>query len=338
MSNEKTDAIQLRLDSKPMKLATVLGMPPEYVQLVKDVTAPKATEEEFCLFLQIVHDTGLNPLNREIWFYKMWDGIAGRDMPVIHASIQGRRKAAERIGGYCPGRETEYKYDNEGYLLSATAYVKRKVDGDWQEVAFTAHWDEFCKYKRDGKTPSGKWDTMPRHMLGKCAETHCLNRAFPTLESLADTEATPTAAFKAAFNTPEAEPEITKPNPETERRRGILKDNLSVMAGVLSTPAQQEALAAWTETAAEEALAEKHNTALAQFLKYGRGVYEAIPDAEKQAALESFNCTEFDDLGFEEVTRFIYTFQKPVEDQMHPANVPEPPPEEKPKARGGRRR
>lgn len=317
-------AVIIDPESKPGQLAKVLGMPLEYVSLVKDVCAKGATDAEFCLFLQIVKDTGLNPLNKEIWFYKMWDGIAQRELPVIHASIQGKRKAAERIGGYCPGRETEYKYNPEGYVISATAYVKRKIAGDWQEIAFTADWDEFAKYKSDGKTLSGKWATMPKHMLGKCAENHALNRAFPMLENIASTEDLPTDSFNVAFQSP---PDV-KPDEVSEEeayKRGVLIEGLTTMGDILLDQEKKDVLIAWLETAPTQSLVEKHNTALGQFLTYAKGVYKAIPDAEKKAAVQSFNAEEFDDLGYAELVRFVYTFQKPIEAQEHPSEVDPPP-------------
>lgn len=297
-------------ESKPGKLARVLEMPLEYVQLVKDVCAKGSTDEEFCLFLQIVADTGLNPLTKEIWFYKRWDGSAGKELPIIHASIQGRRKAAEKIGGYCPGRETEYRYDNEGNVISATAHVKRKIDGDWNEISFTADWTEFAVYKKDGKTLSNKWATMPKHMLAKCAETHALNRAFPTLERLADTESVSTESFAAAFGN---EGEETPADPETERQRKIVIANLSIMAGVMLDQAKQDKLAGWMETASLQALADKFHTALRQYSEYARGVFNSIPEAEQSDALARFNVERFEDLGFEEIAPFIHTYEKKPE-------------------------
>lgn len=304
-------------ESKPGKLAQVLQMPPEYVQLVKDVAAKGSTDEEFCLFLQIVHDTGLNPLTKEIWFYKMWDTLLEREMPVIHASIQGRRKAAERYarqngGAYVPGKPTEYEYDNSDNLISATAYVKRRIEGEWHEIGFTAYWIEFAQYKRDHKTLRGKWLTSPKHMLGKCAETHALNRAFPVLENLADSDNLPTQSFAAAFNG--GEPGAEAPlDPEVERRRQIIIDNLTVMADIMLDEPKKAKLAGWMDTASVQALSDKFHVALLQFTQYGKGVYDAIPDEDKSEALLSFNVGKFEDLGFEELTRFIYTYEKKAE-------------------------
>lgn len=313
-------------ESKPMRLANVLGMTPEYVQLVRDVTAPKSTEEEFCLFLQVVNDTGLNPLTKEIWFYKMWDGIAGREMPVIHASIQGMRKAAEKIGGYCPGKMTEYTYSPDGSLVSAIAHVKRKIDGDWQEISFEANWDEFVKTDRNGKV-TGKWLTMPKHMLGKCAEFNALKRAFPTLEALANSENLPTESFNAAFNDPTPAPtggEVI--DPEIERLRKGFIDNLLLIAEIMLDEEKQGKLSTWVETAGLDDLKTKHANALLQFTQYARGVFNAIPEEERGKALEEFNAAALEDLDFETTLRFVYTYQKPIEEQEHPAGVEPPAP------------
>lgn len=292
-------------DSKPGKLARVLGMPLEYVQLVKDVCAKGATDEEFCLFLQVVHETGLSPLKKEIWFYKMYDSIAKKELPVIHASIQGRRKAAEKIGGYCPGKETVYEYADNGDLIAATAYVKRKIEGDWQEISFTAYWEEFVPRDKDGKeAPRNKWKTMPRHMLAKCAETHALNRAFPTLENLADTEDVPTSTYSEAF-AGGGEPM----DEQTERNRKLLIDNLSSMSEILLNEEAQGKLNTWMETATLQALTEKHNSALLQFLPYAKGIYEKLPAEEAAKSLEEFNVSGFEDLDFEATIRYVYSYQ-----------------------------
>jgi phage recombination protein Bet len=317
----------VRADSKPGALAQVLAMPMEYVQLVKDVAAKESTDEEFCLFLQIVHDTGLNPLTKEIWFYKLWDGVLQKKMPVIHASIQGRRKAAERYarqsgGAYVPGRETEYEYDKDGNLLSATAYVKRYLGGEWHEISFTAFWEEFARYDKNNKL-SGKWATMGKHMLAKCAENHALNRAFPSLERLADTDSVSTASFGAAGLTGGGGEPPSPVDPELEHRRGIIRGNLDVMAEIMLTEDQRAKLSAWLETADLQAMSDKFHTALGQFTQYGRGVYDSIPEAERSEALLSFNVGALEELDFEALASFIRTYEKEAKPGDFPTHTGE---------------
>lgn len=334
--NNGSDAALMRIGERSTKLAQVLGMPQEYLQLVKDVAAKGATDEEFCLFLHIVHDTGLNPLTKEIWFYKMWDTFVGKDMPVIHASIQGMRKAAERIGGYAPGRQTEYEYDEKGELYAATAYVKRKVEGEWHEVAFTALWAEFARYNQQNKLVN-KWATMPKHMLAKCAEFNALRRAFPRLEALADGEMirqSVEGSDEPFTGQPEPGAENVPDDPEIERRRQVLIESLTHIAEILLDEEKQGKLVTWMETASLQALNDKFNTALVQFTQYARGVYEAIPEEGKQEALAGFNVEKYEDMALPELLRFVYTYQKPIEEQEHPANV-EPPAD--PKAAPARR-
>jgi phage recombination protein Bet len=293
-------------DSKSGKLATALGMPGEYVQLVMDICAKGATDEEFVLFLQVVHDTGLNPLTKEIWFYKMWDANAGRELPVIHASIQGLRKAADKMGGYMPGKETTYDYDIDGKLLSATAYVKRFAGGEWHEISFTAYWAEFGK-------DVNKWKTMPKHMLGKCAETHALKRAFPRLDALMETEMILTPSG-IPYETPPPPPAELKPEPKAEgeddsRRRSILIDDLDAMAEMMLKPDELAKLRAWTEDAPLEALTEKFHNALSRFTAYARGVHDALPDEYKTSSLEEFNVADFNELDLEALIRYAKTYK-----------------------------
>lgn len=297
-------------DTKSGKLALALGMPKEYVQLVKDVAAKQATDEEFFLFLNVIHKTGLNPLTREIWFYKMYDAQVGRELPVIHASIQGFRVAAEKQGGYIPGRETVYEYDNNNQLYSATAFVKRKIDGDWHEVSFTAYWDEFNK-------GVNKWKTMPKHMLGKCAETHALKRAFPALESLTEPDAIPVSIANAApaFNTPEQEPE---PDENEQRQRDLAIEGLEAMANILLSEEDQVKLMGWLETAALPAIMEKFHNGLSQFTQFARGVYDRLPEDVRKSSLAEFDVSAFEELSFEPLIRYVLAYEemaKPPADQ-----------------------
>jgi phage recombination protein Bet len=303
--NEPQALTVITPDTKSGKLAQTLGMPGEYVQLVKDVCATGATDEEFFLFLQVVHDTGLNPLTKEIWFYKMYDSLAGKQLPVIHASIQGLRKAADKMGGYAPGKETTYEYDMDGKLISATAYVKRKVDGDWHEISFTAYWAEFGK-------DQNKWKTMPKHMLGKCAETHALKRAFPRLDSMIESDmllaaSTPPPSYNPPAETP-AEPTPEEAE-EDARKRSMIVDDLDAMAEILLPGDELAKLRAWTEEAPLEALMEKFHNALARFTQYAKGIYEALPEDIKTVSLEEFDVDAFDELSLEALIRYVLTYR-----------------------------
>lgn len=72
----------------------------------------------------------------------------------------------------------EYGYDSAGNLIKATAYVLKLVAGEWREIGATAFLSEYMQTKKDG-SPTAMWKKMPHLMLGKCAESLALRKAFP---------------------------------------------------------------------------------------------------------------------------------------------------------------
>ena len=130
------------------------------------------------MLLVTAQRAGLDPLARQIYMISRWDAKARRNIATPQTSIDGYRLIADRTGMYAPGREPTFTYAAEGELVSATAFVKKWVGGQWHEVAATAFWDEYVQATKDGK-PSFMWAKMPHTMLAKCAEALALRRAFP---------------------------------------------------------------------------------------------------------------------------------------------------------------
>ena len=161
----------------------VVGVPelvftPDQVKLIKETVAKGTTDDEFALFLYTCKATGLNPLLRQIHAVKRWDSKLEREAMAIQTGIDGYRLNAERTGKYSPGRETTFAYKTNDSILSATAYVQKKVDGEWHEVAATAFFAEYVQTKKDG-TPNSMWAKMPHSQISKCAEALALRKAFP---------------------------------------------------------------------------------------------------------------------------------------------------------------
>lgn len=149
------------------------------LQLLKDTFFKGSTDQEFNLFAHAVQRTGLDPFMRQIHPVKRWDSKLGKEVMTIQTGIDGYRLIAERTGKYVPGREPTFTYDQNGKLLSATAYVKKlAVDGTWHEVSAEAFYDEYVQTKKDG-SPTSFWEKMPRNQLAKCAEALALRKAFP---------------------------------------------------------------------------------------------------------------------------------------------------------------
>lgn len=143
------------------------GFSPDQVKVIKSLIARDLTDDELMVFLHNCKRTGLDPMSRQIYAIKR----GGR--MTIQAGIDGLRIIAERTGRYAPGKPTDYQYDSNGNLVSATAYIKKMTaDGTWHEIAETSF---LCEFK--GNTPL--WKSMPTVMLSKVSESRALRRGFP---------------------------------------------------------------------------------------------------------------------------------------------------------------
>ncbi len=146
-------------------------------ELIKRTMCKGATDDELELFLHVCKKTGLDPLVRQIYAVTRYtkDG----NQMTIQTGIDGYRLIADRSGRYAPGREPEWKYDEKGRLISATATVRKMTeDGTWHEVAATAFYSEYVQTYKDGN-PTSFWCKMGHTMLAKCAEALALRKAFP---------------------------------------------------------------------------------------------------------------------------------------------------------------
>jgi len=157
---------------------------PEDEQLIIDTYCKGATPSEFKLFKSICAKTNLCPISKQIYAVFRWDSKLGRDSMTTQTSIDGLRLVAERTECYAPGRASEYKYDSQGNLLSATSFVKKYTkDGTWHEVSYEADFSEYCQKFHNKKTGKQEltqfWAKMPKVMLAKVAEAAALRKAFP---------------------------------------------------------------------------------------------------------------------------------------------------------------
>ena len=146
----------------------------EQVQVIKKNLCPGIDDYEIKIFAHACKKTGLDPFMKQIYAVKMWNSAAKREIMTILIGIDGYRSIAERTGRYAPnGRRTEFEYEKNDVLKSATEFVKMMTpDGTWHEVVGTASLKEYTK-KNDF------WRNKPRIMLSKCAESIALRKAFP---------------------------------------------------------------------------------------------------------------------------------------------------------------
>lgn len=139
-------------------------------------TYPTLRGTDLDLFLMKCDRSGLDPMASEIC------PVQRGTKWTIQVQIHGLRKIAEATGCYAPGKTTEFTYDDNNNLLSATAFVKKFVKDTWHEYGEIAHYDEYVQIYQ-GK-PASLWATKPHVMLAKCAEALALRRGFPQLEAL----------------------------------------------------------------------------------------------------------------------------------------------------------
>lgn len=151
------------------------------VEILKNSICRGISDEEFAVFLMACSKTQLDPFMKQIYCVKRKskrpDGSWGESM-TIQTGIDGYRLIAERTERYAPGPEPTYVCDENGNVISATAYIKKQTkDGTWHSVSSSAYMIEYCQ-TFNGK-PASLWATMPRTMLAKCAEAQALRKAFP---------------------------------------------------------------------------------------------------------------------------------------------------------------
>ena len=179
---------------------------PAQYDLIKRTICKGSTDDELALFMHTARRMGLDPLARQIHAVKRW--TQNGDVMTIQTGIDGYRLVADRTGNYSPGRANTFTYDEAGRPVTATAYVMKYVRGAWMETSATAHLSEYAQTKKGGELNT-MWASKPHIMLGKCAESLALRRAFPAELSgvytddemaQADTPPVPTASWDTALN------------------------------------------------------------------------------------------------------------------------------------------
>ncbi len=158
---------------------------PDDVKLIRDTVCKGADENEFKLFLYQAKKTGLNPLARQIYAVKRWDGNLKREAMAIQVSIDGFRLVAERTGHYA-GQVGPFWCGEDGewhdVWLSSKPPAAAKVGAlrdDFKEPCWgVARFDAYAQRKKDGDLTT-MWAKMGDVMIAKCAEALALRKAFP---------------------------------------------------------------------------------------------------------------------------------------------------------------
>ncbi len=146
----------------------------DQVELIKRTIAKDCTDDELQMFMHQCKRTGLDPLARQIYAVKRKGRLT------IQTSIDGFRLIAQRTNEY-EGQAGPFWCGKDGkwvdvwlqseHPIAAKVGVWRK---NFKEPLFgVAKWAEY------NQPQNTMYQTMPAHMLAKCAESLALRRAFP---------------------------------------------------------------------------------------------------------------------------------------------------------------
>ena len=151
----------------------------EQVRLLAETVAKGCDQNELAFFLQVAKLKRLDPFTGQIHVVKRWDSQAGKDKITIQTGVDGYRAIASRTGELAGIDDPDYDVEDGEHPNWAKVTVYRYGRND-EKIPYkaTARWSEYAQTKKDGNVNS-MWRKLPFLMLGKCAESLALRKAFP---------------------------------------------------------------------------------------------------------------------------------------------------------------
>ncbi len=187
---------------------------PQQVQLIRDMCARDCTDNEFLLLMQLAKTYQLDPFAKQIWAVKY-----GNNPAAIFCGRDGFLAIAHRSGKF-DGMESGTRKDGDDLIGWCRVYRKDMSRPFEVEVSLSEY-----------STGKNLWQTKPKTMIVKVAESHALRRAFGISGLYAPEEidtgdrpeprlvtevppATPTACEVCGIPVPEDIREKTRPHTE----------------------------------------------------------------------------------------------------------------------------
>ena len=134
---------------------------PQQVQLIRDMCAKDCTENEFLLLMQLAKTYQLDPFAKQIWAVKY-----GNNPAAIFCGRDGFLAIAHRSGKF-DGMESGTRKDGDDLVGWCRVYRKDMSRPFEVEVSLSEY-----------STGKNLWQTKPKTMIVKVAESHALRRAF----------------------------------------------------------------------------------------------------------------------------------------------------------------
>ena len=133
----------------------------QQIQLIRDMCARDCTDNEFLLLMQLAKTYQLDPFAKQIWAVKY-----GNNPAAIFCGRDGFLAIAHRSGKF-DGMESGTRKDGDDLVGWGRVYRKDMSRPFEVEVSLSEY-----------STGKNLWQTKPKTMIIKVAESHALRRAF----------------------------------------------------------------------------------------------------------------------------------------------------------------
>lgn len=161
------------------------GLDRERLDLLKRTVAKGTTDDEFKMFVHVCGIRKVDPFSKMLYPVKRWDSKENCYVMAVQSSIDYFRLTAERNGKYA-GQIGPQWCGTDGVWkdvwLSKDAPAAARVGilrSDFKEPLYAvALWSNYVQTTKQGD-PTKFWSSMGPLMLGKCAESLAIRRAFP---------------------------------------------------------------------------------------------------------------------------------------------------------------